>query len=127
MSDRPSDIKVDLHNAVIALKGVTTEWYTLGLSLGLPDFTLKLICSNHPRDAESCLRTMLSNWLSYDTQASWERLAKALAAMGQNVIATNIRSKFVTAATVPVDEISDDDKTCMFISDSFIPHNYFTD
>ena len=112
MSDRPSDIKLDLHNVVNAVKGVVTEWFNLGLNLGLPDTTLRLIDSNHPRDAESCLRTMMSKWLRVDIQASWEKLANALTAMGENVIAANIKSKSVTAATLPVADISDDDKTC---------------
>ena len=32
--------------------------------------------------------------------------------IGENVIAADIRSKIVTAATLPVAKISDDDKTC---------------
>ena len=114
MSDRPStsDIKLDLHNVVNAVKDVVTGWHDLGLNLRLPDSILRPIGSNHPQDAESCLRIMMSKWLSYDTQASWEKLANALTTMGENVIAANITSKFVTAATLPVAEISDDDKTC---------------
>jgi hypothetical protein len=41
---------------------------------------------------------MLSKWLDYDPEASWDKLANALNAMGKNTIAANIRSKYVGAA-----------------------------
>lgn len=120
MSDRPSDIKPDLHNVLRAVKDVVTKWFNLGLNLGLSDTTLGVVRSNYPQDAESCLRAMVSKWLSSDTQASWEKLVNALTTMEENVIAANIRRNYIimTAATldVPVQaEISDDDKTCTLI------------
>ena len=36
---------------------------------------------------------MLSEWLQYDPEASWEKLAGALTIIGKNVIAANIRSQ----------------------------------
>ena len=62
----------------------------------------------------------MSKWLRVDIQASWEKLANALTAMGENVIAANIKSKFVTAVTLPVAEISDNDKTCTLYYSSSI-------
>ena len=116
MSDRPSDFK--LQHIVIAVKDVITEWYDLGLHLGLPDSILRLI--NSSPDIEGHLRMMLSKWLDYDPEASWNKLAKALSTMEKNAIAANIRSKYVgaTPATTTLDtvDISDEDsKTRMFI------------
>ena len=56
---------------------------------------------------------MLSKWLDYDTEASWEKLANALNTMGKNALAANIRSKFMKAATMMV-EASTHDSACKF-------------
>ena len=86
---------------------VKAEWYDLGLQLGLPDSDLKLIDSSP--DIEGHLRMMLSKWLDYDPEASWDKLANALNTIGKNTIAANIRSKYVRAATTLV---TDGDQTC---------------
>ena len=92
MSDRPTDLKLELKNVVVAVREVT-EWYDLGLQLGLPDHVLKLI-SSHP-DIASHKRMMVSEWLQYDTKASWEKLATVLEAIGKRVIANKIRRSFL--------------------------------
>ena len=111
MSDRQSEVEFKLQHIVIAVKEVITEWYDLGLQLGLPDSTLKLIGSSP--DIEGHLRMMLSKWLDYDTEASWDKLANALNIMGKNVVAANIRSKYVRACTTLADAPSHDDETSM--------------
>ena len=58
MSDRLSDIELKLQHVVVAVKDVT-EWYDLGLQLGLSDASLRLIASNP--DIEGRMRMMLSN------------------------------------------------------------------
>ena len=95
MSDCPEDLEFKLQHMVIALKDIITEWFDLGLQLGLPDSTLRQVGSH--QNIDDHLRMMLSKWKEYDTQASWEKLANALNTMGKNVIAANIRSKFVRA------------------------------
>ena len=96
----PSDLEFKLQHLVFAVKNLIAEWYDLGLQLGLPDYTLRPIGSNP--DIEGRLRMMLSKWLDYDPEASWEKLANALNTMGKNVIAANIRSKYLRAATTLV-------------------------
>ena len=110
MSDRLSDLELKLKRVVTAVKDVT-EWYDLGLQLGLPDSTLRLIADNH--DVKGRTRSMLSEWLQYDPGASWEKLAGALTTIGKNVVAANIRSQFVrAAATCGLELSTDDDKIC---------------
>ena len=92
---------------MIAVKDAITEWHDLGLHLGLPDSDLKLIGSSP--DIEGHLRMMLSKWLDYDPQASWDKLANALNIMGKNTIAANIRSKYVRA---PATLVTDGNQTC---------------
>ena len=105
MSDRPSELEFKLQHIVIAVKDVATEWYDIGLQLGLPDSILKLIGSSP--DIEGHLRMMLSKWLDYDPEASWDKLANVLNTMGKNAIAANMRSK----TTVTLDMTDNDSKT----------------
>ena len=96
MSERPtSDPKLpELKDLVIALKDLV-ECHALGIQLGLPESTLKLI-DKHP--VEEHLRRMLSGWLQYDPEATWEKLATALSKIGKNAIAANVRQQFVSVA-----------------------------
>ena len=114
MSDRPSTLR--LQHILIAVTDVATEWHDLGIHLGLPESILKLIGSSP--DIEGHLRMMVSKWLDYDSEASWDKLANALNIMGKNTIATNIRSKYVGATTTALDVVDtttdDDSKTRMF-------------
>ena len=110
MSDNITEFK--LRHIVVAVRDVITEWHELGLHLGLPEPDLKLIASNP--DIEGRLRMMLSKWLGYAPEASWDKLANALNTMGKNAIATSIRSKYTRAAvTTPLADSLKDDKTCM--------------
>ena len=115
MSDCPSDLEFKLQHIVIAVKDVG-EWYDLGLQLGLPDSSLAAIASQP--DVKGHKRLMLSEWLKYDTEVSWDKLAGALSVIGENVVSANVRSRFMKAATStatpgPVaDASNEDDKIC---------------
>ena len=118
MSDRPNELELKLNNVVLAVSDVA-EWFDLGLQLGLPSATLTLIAANpNIKDVKSQRLAMLSEWLKYDTAASWEKLAAALSTIGENVAAANVRSQFMKVATAQsataVPDISEDEKTCMF-------------
>jgi hypothetical protein len=105
MSDRADDIKFKLKNILTALRDIATEWRAVGTQLDLPEHMLKIVDSNP--NVEDRLRMMVSKWLDYDPEASWDKLANALNAMGKNTIAANIRSKYVGAVmnsqTIPKD------------------------
>ena len=114
MSDRPSDIEFKLQHVVIAVQDVA-EWFDLGLQLGLPSATLRLIAADpNIKDIKSQRLVMLSEWLKRDTAAGWEKLAAALSTVGENVVADNVRSQFMkipakTADDAESNEDSDDD------------------
>ena len=114
MSDRTGDLEFKLQHIVIAVKDITTEWYDLGLQLGLKDSVLKLIRSDH--DTGGHLRMMLSKWLDTDTEASWDKLANALSKIGKDVVAAAIRNKYLRATTNQVDDTVIEDKTCMSLA-----------
>ena len=93
-----------LNNVVLAVSNVA-EWFALGLQLGLPSATLRLIAADpNIKDIRSQRLAMLSEWLKYDTTASWEKLAVALASIGENVAAANVRSRFMGIPTAVADD-----------------------
>ena len=104
MSDRLSELELKLNNVVLAVSNVA-EWFDLGLQLGLPSATLRLITAEpNIKDIKSQRLAMLSEWLKYDTAASWEKLAAALATIGENVAAANVRSRFMRIQTAVADD-----------------------
>lgn len=72
-----------------------TEWFTLGLRLGLYNTTLKVIEAND-REVKSCLRRCLVKWLERADDvgknggASWTTLTNALEANNQKASASYI-------------------------------------
>ena len=113
MSDRPNELEFKLNNVVLAVSN-GAEWFDLGLQLGLPSATLRSIAIDPNITGINSKRlAMLSEWLKYDTAASWEKLAAALSTIGQNVVAANVRSQFMkisAAVTDDVENSEDSDK-----------------
>ena len=104
MSEPPTNDpkKPELKDLVIALRGVV-EYHDLGLQLDLPESTLKLIDKHH--DSKDHLRMMLSEWLQFEPEASWEKLATALSRIGKNAIAASVRRReFMSIAQPPEQE-----------------------
>ena len=115
MSDR---VKLELKDLVLAVKDVT-DWYGLGLQLSLPRHMLDTIKAERlPVEDSMRLREMLSKWLDYDPEASWEKLASALEAIGKRAVAENVRRQFArsltsVAAVVRAQPVEDDKETRM--------------
>ena len=67
------------------------DWYTLGIRLGIPDHLLREIQINYSAYG-TCRRRqeMITTWLQYDTEASWDKLASALKEMEKRVAASKI-------------------------------------
>ena len=103
MSEPPTSDpkKPKLKDLVIALRDLV-ECHALGLQLDLPESTLKLIDKHH--DSKDHLRMMLSEWLQFDPEASWEKLATALSKIGKNAIAVNVRREYVYSVQSPEQE-----------------------
>ena len=70
------------------------DWYNLGTKLGLPNYKLREIwhdCTGIVQQRQE----MISKWLAYDTEASWNKLARALEEMGMRVVAKEVLDKYV--------------------------------
>ena len=60
-----------------------TDWYPLGVQLGLRPPTLREILNTYPLDTERCKQEVLHVWLCSTPEASWKSLAQAVQALGR--------------------------------------------
>uniref|UniRef100_A0A1X7UI07 Death domain-containing protein n=1 Tax=Amphimedon queenslandica TaxID=400682 RepID=A0A1X7UI07_AMPQE len=70
----------------------TTNWFDLGLYLGLSHDELDVIEADHPRDAKRCLKECLAKWLKTDFRATRDNLVHALIEVGEASAAAYITS-----------------------------------
>lgn len=67
------------------------DWHTLGVNLDLPVQYLQEIKINYSAYGTGRQKQeMITTWLQYDTEASWNKLASALKEMGKHVAADKI-------------------------------------
>ena len=55
-----------------------SDWKVLGTLLGLPSEDLKTIELGYPTNPKWCCNEMLQKWLEIDTEASWDKINKAI-------------------------------------------------
>lgn len=69
-----------LERILHSVSTTASQWFHLGVALGLSYGTLKAIESNHQGDAHRCLTEMVVAWLQMkdSLHPSWRRLASAL-------------------------------------------------
>ena len=71
-----------------------SNWYRLGLSLGLNSYNLDVIKRNHPGDTESQMCKMFDRWLRTQPDASYQQLIKALRKVGDESVANFLSKKY---------------------------------
>ena len=71
-----------------------TEWYELGLQLGVKDAELEEIEKNNRGDLKACRRNMFRAWLRITPNPSYQQLAEALVAVGEAKEADLLRKKY---------------------------------
>ena len=71
------------------IPGVTTIWYRLGLQLGVRADDLDVIETNY---ADVCKNKMFAEWQKGDTNPTYEKLVRALAAVGERKLAESVCS-----------------------------------
>ena len=70
-----------------------TDWYQLGLKLGVPDYKLHEIQRNHSSSRWKI--ETLKLWLQLNPNASWMSVVRALQRMEENTLAKMIRQKYM--------------------------------
>ena len=89
----PTGSALNLHNLSSELASVI-DWFSLGLNLGLQKHELTKI--EHDYQGNDRRRVeMLDLWLHRTPNATWEDVVRALQQMGENVVAENIREKYI--------------------------------
>ena len=74
--------------------GDVTDWYQLGVQLGISTADLNQIRMNYPNNAQQCKTEVLDLWLRNAPECSWTKLAQAVEAMGgYAVLAEELRKK----------------------------------
>ena len=69
-----------------------TNWYKLGMQLGLKPFKLEEFHAKHYYDVQNCKTEVLNWWLHNEENPSWEKLAQAVE-RDHSVLAKILREK----------------------------------
>ena len=69
----------------------TTNWYHLGLELGIGSDDLDII---QKHEVEDRLRLMFQKWLQVSEDHSWRMVCNALRTIGENSLAAKLTGKF---------------------------------
>ena len=72
--------------------GEVTEWYQMGLELGVPLTKLKEIKNDYPQNQHRKVE-VLEWWCRNTAEVSWIKVAKAVEEMGYIVLAERLRRK----------------------------------
>ena len=70
------------------------KWYDLGLQLGVPDSTLRIIekdCQNNCKDA---IRKMIHEWLHLCSKPTWRTVALSLRTIHMDSLANDVERKY---------------------------------
>ena len=84
--------KLDLRSLLEELKEVT-DWFRLGVWLGINHTVLTTIEKNYEHDGERCKIEMLEHWLK-NFNASWSEMISALEAIDRRNLAIQLREKY---------------------------------
>ena len=71
-----------------------TEWYELGLQLGVDDAELEEIEKNNRRHLRACRRSMFRPWLRITPSPSYQQLVEALTTVGEGKEADLLCKKY---------------------------------
>ena len=69
-----------------------TDWFALGVYLGLDEFILKSVQEDCVR-TDDCRREMLGKWMK-EQEATWSKVVHALVEMKMYPLAVQIASKY---------------------------------
>ena len=78
------------------LKEVKSEWFNIGIALGVPLTKLREIEASFPHGGVNRWMTeMLQYWLDTTPTACWEQVARALEQVDQLTLASSIKQKYL--------------------------------
>ena len=71
---------------ILSFLNNVTNWFMLGIHLGVKRHKLKQIEVQHPRDIERCKLEMVVCWRQSDSTASWPKLKEALRKRNYSIV-----------------------------------------
>ena len=74
----------------------TTEWFRLGLKLGVNEDDLDVIASDRKLDSSGALTDMLRKWLREHKNPTWRKVVEAMRKIGEVNKAGKLESIFCT-------------------------------
>lgn len=80
----------------------TTEWYRLGLELGIDEEEMNIIEHDHKHSVMNALKATYNHWLHQitDPPPSWWEIVNALQQIKENSLAKKIKEKYCEPNTV---------------------------
>ena len=72
----------------------SSQWYEVGLYLGVYESELEKIESDNPNNCGHCLLKMLKRWRKMDIPKTWVTVVHALKAIGDERRAEEVRVKY---------------------------------
>ena len=84
------------HRVMESIDAVVTEWFRLGIKLGVPPNTMETIQYDHRNDVEACKMKMVQQWLKLP-RPLWCFLVEALNEIGLKKIADKISENYSTS------------------------------
>ena len=89
--------KPTLKELIRELRQKAADWEDIGIELDIDDGDLQTIKSNNVGNSSSCLRDMLRKWLTKTfPEPSWIAIVEAIEHLGDEELATKIKSKYIT-------------------------------
>ena len=85
---------VEMIHVIDALTDISSDWYTLGLRLGVSSGRLNSIKANYHHDVDKCLMGMIEKWLDMFPDVGWKDVVVALNAMDKNDVAIEVARKY---------------------------------
>ena len=83
------------HNLLVRELCKVTAWDVLGIYLGLDESEITEIERDHQSTARRRIK-MLAKWMEKDPSASWEKAIDALEIMAMNVLAKELKEKYIS-------------------------------
>jgi len=71
-----------------------SQWYTLGLALGVEEEVLDRIEVEQAHKLAKCKRAMFRKWLELNPTRSWKDVVEALSSIGEHETADRVRVEF---------------------------------
>ena len=114
MEEQQQPNLLDMMNALL---DISSEWYEMGLRLGLNPGKLDNIRESYHYDVEKCMIELIKKWLDFFPEGSWRDVVVALVGLGKHALALQVAQKHCKDAEklVPTHQPPQSECACMMV------------